>query len=456
MTKEKKILLVSANQFKIPYPVYPLGLSLIATYLKQHLTGFDIKLFDFNLNGLDDFAACLKEYSPDYVGISLRNIDDVNLYFKESFVGHYKNVVNVAKESCGAKIVIGGSGFSIFPESLYNLLSPDYGIVGQGEEAFFELVKGLEDNTSISNVPGLIHKVDGRTVMNEKGGTAPCSYDFSLDYDDDLIDYYWTNSGMLNIQTKRGCPKSCVYCTYPLIEGQSVRTINADRVVDTLKYLYFKRGIDYMFFTDSIFNIDREYNYELAEKIIVSGVDIEWGAYFAPHNLDKDLLKLLKQAGLAHIEFGTDSISDAQLKNYNKNFTVSDIIEASELCNEIGIYFAHFLILGGYGETEETIKETFDNSKKIDNSVFFPFVGMRIYPGTKLFHMLEGDGALSNADMLLEPQFYVSDKFDQEAMKEKAIQTGKRWVFPDEDCSKVMEKMRKKNIKGPLWEFLVR
>ncbi len=85
-----------------------------------------------------------------------------------------------------------------------------------------------------------------------------------------------------------------------------------------------------------------------------------------------------------HIEFGTDSLSDTTLKNYGKPFTVADILEASKICNRLKIHCAHFLILGGYGETEDTLNETFENSKKIERTVFFPFVGMRIYPGTKL------------------------------------------------------------------------
>ena len=187
---------------------------------------------------------------------------------------------------------------------------------------------------------------------------------------------------MLNIQTKRGCPYKCIYCTYPLIEGKKVRTLNTDKIVDTLTELYFGKNIDYVFFTDSVFNLKEEYNYELAEKIIESKVNIRWGAYFSPHNINKKLLNVLKRSGLTHIEFGTEALSDVQLGNYGKQFGVSDIIEISKTCNELEIDFAHFLILGGYGETEDSLNETFKNSKKINKTVFFPFIGMRIYPGT--------------------------------------------------------------------------
>ena len=82
------------------------------------------------------------------------------------------------------------------------------------------------------------------------------------------MDYYWTNSGVLNIQTKRGCPYNCIYCTYPLIDGRKIRTFSPVSIVDKLVELKQKHNIDYLFFTDSVFNIKNEYNIELAKEII--------------------------------------------------------------------------------------------------------------------------------------------------------------------------------------------
>ena len=91
-----------------------------------------------------------------------------------------------------------------------------------------------------------------------------------LTFDNALIDYYWQNSGMLNIQTKRGCPYHCIYCTYPLIEGHTVRTLDPDQIVKTLSDLYFNKGIDYVFFTDSVFNISNTFNLDLADRLIAA------------------------------------------------------------------------------------------------------------------------------------------------------------------------------------------
>jgi hypothetical protein len=80
---------------------------------------------------------------------------------------------------------------------------------------------------------------------------------------------------------------------------------------------------------------------------------------------------------------------------------------------------------------------------------------MRIYPGTRLHEIALQEGVVQQNDPLLEPVYYVSENIDLTSLKKKAQQSGKRWIFPDEDLSDIMMRMRKKNKKGPLWEYLV-
>ncbi len=449
---KKKILLISANQYTVPYPVYPLGLAYIKTYLESKTNDFEIKLFDFVRKKDEEFIEYLIEFKPDYVGISFRNIDDVNICKKESFIHHYREIVELSRKYSNSMIVVGGPGFSIYPKFLFEFVKPDFGIYGEGEESFYQLLLALENNSDFSHIEGLVFSSNNSTQINSKKNIFRS---LDLSFDDELIDFYWQNSGMLNIQTKRGCPYKCIYCTYPVIEGSKVRTLDTDKIIHTLKDLYYNKKIDYIFFTDSVFNMSNDYNHELADKIIQSGMDIKWGGYFNFAKINEPLLVKLKKAGLKHIEFGTESISDTTLKSYNKPFTVKDIIETSALCNKLDIDFAHFLILGGYGETDDTINETFENSKKINKSVFFPFIGMRIYPGTRLHQLAIEENKIAADDDLLEPKFYISDKITLTSLKERAKASGKKWIFPDEDMSAVMNRMRQKNKKGPLWEYLI-
>ena len=163
---------------------------------------------------------------------------------------------------------------------------------------------------------------------------------------------------------------------------------------------------------------------------------------------------MFKKAGLKHIEFGTEALSDVQLKNYGKSFTVDEVVRISEICNRIGIYFAHFLILAGYGETEETLNETFVNSKRINSTVFFPYIGMRVYPGTKLFELAVNLDKIKSIDTLIEPYYFISDAVNTNTIKERAIQTAQKWIFPDDDSSQILEVMLRKKKKGLLWHLI--
>ena len=447
----KNIIFISANQLKAPYPVYPLGISYLASHLNTHLPHFETHLFDYNLGGHEELIALIKKTDPTYIGISFRNVDDVNFYAKESYVQHYRSIIETIRKHSRSKIIVGGPGFSIFPKEMFDFLQPDFGMYGEGETALYELIRALENNNDYTQISRLVYKADDITIVNPKDDRT-CNP--MLNMNPDWIDYYWKSSGMLNIQTKRGCPFQCIYCTYPLIDGTTVRTLDPKKVVENLKKFYEEKGIDYFFFTDSIFNIRNTYNYTLAHEIIKSGLNIKWGAYFNFTNLPEDLLALLKQAGLTHIEFGTDSLCNKTLKAYKKPFSFEDILKTSDLCNKLEIDYAHFLILGGYGETPETLKETFENSKKFGKTVFFPFVGMRIYPNTELYDISLAEGKLQSNDDLLIPRYYLADNMDLDQMQTMAKATGKRWVFPDEDSSVIINKLRAKGKKGPLWEYM--
>ena len=449
--EEKKLLFVSANRYANPYPVYPLGISYLYTYLHERLPHYQIRIFDFNLNTPESFRELLQEFQPDYIGLSLRNVDDVNFYSQEGFINGYKMIVDLVRETTSSPLIIGGSAFSIYPKDLFAFFNPDYGIHGEGEESLYHFLLSLDQGQPDLTIDGLVYRNGEEISVNGRKHFIKTP---DLDFDTGLLDFYWDKAGMVNVQTKRGCPYNCIYCTYPLIEGHNVRTLDPDKIVYTLRQLYEKHQVDYVFFTDSVFNISNHFNIELARKMIASKLPMHWGAYFSPHNLSLENLKLFAEAGLTHIEFGTESLSDTTLKKYGKHFDVDEVVRVSDYCNQAGVYFCHFMIIGGYGETEETINESFENSKRIENTVFFPFIGMRIYPGTELQKIALEQGIIQATDNLLEPVYYISPGINYDTLKERADNTGRRWVFPDEDVATAMNRMRKRKRKGSLWHHL--
>ena len=80
---------------------------------------------------------------------------------------------------------------------------------------------------------------------------------------------------------------------------------------------------------------------------------------------------------------------------------------------------------------------------------------MRIYPNTPLHTILLKEGKLKAENPLLDPEYCISDQFDLSTLKAKAKASGKNWIFPDEDKSDIMEKIRLKKRKGLLWHLLL-
>ena len=354
-------------------------------------------------------------------------------------------------------------------------LGADYGIHGEGEGPLAELIGALERGETGADIPA-VYTRDGRTgngpmgngpaenrlsentpTGNERTGNGRRSYlpAIEVEFEPELTGYYWKRSGMLNIQTKRGCPYECIYCSYPHIDGRCVRTMDPEIIAENILRAKRDYGINYLFFTDSVFNIRPEYNVRLAETLIRRGTNVAWGAYFSPRGIDAEQMRLFRASGLTHIEFGTESFCDRTLEAYGKRFTFGDVVRASRLALDNGVYYAHFLILGGYGDTREHVRETIENSRRLEYTVMFPYAGMRIYPHTRLAELAAREGVVAPDDDLLAPAYYIAPDFDLEEARSAAAATGKAWVFPDDPQSALVDTLRlKRNKKGPLWEYL--
>ena len=131
------------------------------------------------------------------------------------------------------------------------------------------------------------------------------------------------------------------------------------------------------------------------------------------------------------------------------------MLRASEAALAANVYYAHFLILGGVGETMQSVRRGVARARHIRHSVIFPYVGMRIYPHTRLHRLAVEQGVVSPDDTLIEPRYWLCPDFDLEQARAEALATGKAWVFPDDEANALMDKLRiERNRKGPLWEYL--
>src|SRR5947207_8006434 len=138
-----RVLLVSANQERSPDPVAPLGLCYVATAAAD--AGHAVTVLDlcFSTDIDADIRAAIATSDPEAIGISLRNVDNCAWPDTVSYLPHYRHVVQACQAASEAPIVLGGSAFTTMPAYYLATLGVPYGIVGEGEVAFVELLARL-------------------------------------------------------------------------------------------------------------------------------------------------------------------------------------------------------------------------------------------------------------------------------------------------------------------------
>jgi len=448
------------NRESAPAPVAPLGVSYIAAALRE--AGHAVSILDlcFSTDAAGDIRQAVRSVSPGLVGVSIRNVDNLTFPSSVSYLPEIVEAVRAVKDVTGAPIVAGGPGFSIFPEILLSRLDIPFGIVGEGEEAVVALAGCLERGVDAGGTPNLL-------VRGNPAGVPPVPIPSSFRFGDrlparDLLDNrrYLEQGGAGNLQTKRGCPFRCSYCTYPRISGATTRVRPAEEVAIEMETLSRDFGIDHLFFVDDIFNWPVSHALSICREIVSKGVKVAWSCFATPLGMTPELAREMKRAGCRGVEFGTDSGSARMLAPLGKPFSLEEVREASEACREAGLPDAHYLLLGGPGETGETLSETFETFDGIRPRAVLALLGVRVYPDTPLHRIALGEKAVEPGDDLLEPRFYVSKAVGADRLKETVARhaSGRsNWVVPAlgiRSDPAMMTSLRRMGHRGPLWDLL--
>jgi radical SAM superfamily enzyme YgiQ (UPF0313 family) len=449
-----RILLISVNRERMPYPVSPIGLGYIAGALKAER--HDVRAIDlcFSTAIEHDLHRIIEDFPPDAIGISLRNLDNLTYPSSLSYLPELEETVAIVRRYTPAPLVIGGSGFSLAPLPLMRRVDLDFGIVGEGEDSMVELVGRLQEGASPHGIPGVL-------IKGEQGFSPPRPLASFHAPDRGVLDNqrYLKEGGMANLQTKRGCPFDCIYCTYPLLEGKRCRTRAVAEVVQEIKQLQTEHGADYIYFVDDIFNYPPDYTAVLCREMIAQKAIIKWTAFVNPRFLTAELCALMAKAGCQGLELGIDTGSTKMLKAYGKGFEKEDIARAARYCQEADLPFAVYLLLGGPGEDEATLQESFALMDSLSPTAVIVMLGIRIYPHTGLQEIAVQEGLIAQADDLLEPGFYISPLIGSERLIEKITEAAMQrqgWIVPGLEINisvPLMEGMRKFGLRGPLWEL---
>jgi radical SAM superfamily enzyme YgiQ (UPF0313 family) len=446
-----KVLLVATNRMMTPFPVYPIGIDYVAAALQGR---HQLRVLDLACDAAETalVTAC-RDFQPAVVGLSIRNVDNAETGLPEGFIPDLERIATLVRQSSQARLVLGGPGFSIFPEVLMARLRADFGIAGEGER-LLDLLDALERAEPIPPISGLL--CGSKWVAPPRSWPGPYRRVLSSP---DTVAHYLRWGGMLNVQTKRGCPFLCSYCTYPGIEGRKLRLSDPDAVADEWATLA-AAGAKFLFVTDAVFNSHVGHNLAVADALQRSGLTLPWGAFFAPLRPPTNYYRRLKEVGLTHAEFGTESLSAEMLRQFRKPFTPEHAFRAHREARAAGLYVAHYILLGGPGETIETVNETLDACDRIGDAAFFFFCGVRIYPATGMHRLALREGAIRPEDDLLTPRFYAPAGLPLDTISDmvSARARGRRhWVIGsgDDHMASAIKRMYQRGRVGPLWDLLV-
>ncbi len=445
-----RVLLISTNTCQGPYPVYPLGMATVAAALMD--AGHQVTQFDWLAAGCapESLTQAIATCDPHVVAVSIRNIDRVDS-LAESGDGWEllgaKDVIALVRTQAHVPIIVGGPAVSIMPGRVRDYVDADVAIAGEGERLIVEAVEAIAQGRPVPEIWPV-----GLERLSEVEQYSPC-------FSPSLVSFYREASGVIGLQTKRGCSYHCCYCTYPGLEGPCFRPRPVEAVVADMERLKRDFQVDTVFFADSVFNDPAGHYLELAEALAVRDLGMKWAAFFSPRGMNREAVALCKRAGLYAVELGVDAASDATLRGMGKAFQWADVRAATDMLSQSRVACAHFIIFGGPDETEATLQEGLDNIAALEHCVVFGFSGIRIYPGTPLYHRALAEGVVRDSDTLFAPVYYISPKVDKAWMDQRLTDAWARRqdrIFPPEQGFRVISKLRAVGWKGLLWERLIR
>jgi radical SAM superfamily enzyme YgiQ (UPF0313 family) len=370
------------SRWKLPR----LGTVILGTRLRD--AGYDVKVYveDVAPIDYDEF------FAADLVGISTITSTAPRAY----------EFAKAAKRA-GIPTIMGGSHVTFLAEEA--LQHCDYVLRGESDDLIVDFVKCLETGQGLESLPNLSWKRDGAVVHNPDSPLCP-NVDHLPTPDLGLIAGYDNgprSDAVVPVQTSRGCPFDCTFCSVTKMFGRKYRFRSTENVMQELRRLR-KR---YVFFYDDNFTANKNRAKELCRAMIREGLKLKWSAQVRCDAAeDRELLDLMAQAGCYYVYIGLESVSPTVLKCFDKRQSVEQMVEAIGAFHRHGIRIHGMFIFGADHDTRATFRETvrFAKTNHIESAQFMILVPL---PGTPVFAEMERDGRLLVKDWSLYDAHHV-------------------------------------------------
>ncbi len=405
-----EILLVNTNREKGPMPVLPIGLCQLASAVAR--AGVPCKVVDlcFAKDPFVELGRAIAAERPRLIGVTIRNVDNCDHQSPVYYLPYIHDVIRTIRQVTDVPVVIGGTGTSLAPRRVLDAVGADLAVAGPGEEVFVDIYRRLiEGGESVGDLPRIQH--GKRVPMNDSNGPQFARW---LD-----MRPYQKQAVPISVQSRRGCPFRCVYCEYAHIEGGTAHELlDVDLVVDSIDRAVQTTGTQIVEFIDSTFNAPPGYTIELCEALARSGVARAYHASgINPRFGSRDVLEAMKKAGFTAVYCSPDAAAEGTIEGYRKDFTLEQLSSLARHTSELDLAVLWSFIVGGPGETPETLQETLrfirEEIDPMQTVMLTP--RMRIYPGSALLELAREEGYPPNElDPRMPGQFYLSSQVSAE------------------------------------------
>jgi radical SAM superfamily enzyme YgiQ (UPF0313 family) len=376
--------------------------------------GHNVNFLDlmFQPEPITAIKAALQRFSPEVIGLSVRNLDNNDLQTPVSFVNDLVKITRCLREGSFAPIVLGGAAVGVMPGPLLSSTRASYAILGDGEVAFPSLLKAMENGRGLEKVPRLAWIEKGHYRESTHGPCELSNFAITPAFEHwlDLKSYRSANAA-IPIQSKRGCPFPCIYCTYSMSEGRTYRLVSPEEVVEALLRLV-SHGYHDVEFVDNVFNAPYDHALAICDRLAQERSKLRLITLeLNPAFVDERLLTAMENSGFVGVGITAESAADATLAGLQKGYTEAEVEKAAAAIRRSNLSCFWMFMLGGPGETEQTVTQTLSFARQVlrKGDVAFINVGIRIYPNTELERIARQEGVLSHtSNEMLQPVFYFS------------------------------------------------
>lgn len=364
-------------------PYVPLGILYISAWLEKH--GYDNRVFDSTFSSFDNLCAALLEDKPNVVGIYTNLMTKLNVLRIIRFIKSRSELQHT-------KVVLGG------PEVRNHIVKflehgADYIVLGEGELTMHELVLWL-DNKITRN----ISEIDGIAYTDEQLGIRQNRERAKLKEVDELpmpnrqkvnlqlyFDAWKGRHGVsaISINTMRGCPYTCKWCSRA-VYGQSYRRRSPANVVDEIAWIKQQYNVDSIWFVDDVFTVSHKWLEEFTQEIKKRNLQISYECITRADRMNEEVILMLKESGCFRVWVGAESGSQKVIDMMDRRVEVEQVQQMIQLSRKHGLQAGTFIMVGYPGETKEDIYATLQHLKKADPDLYtitvaYPIKGTPLY-----------------------------------------------------------------------------